>query len=468
MREQFDTRRKAEDVFDYITDFSRISEWDHTIIGASKVSNGAIGLASKFDLVFKMGPRKSEIMYEITEFEHPRRAVLTGTSKNFIAVDTVSIAETDSGCSVDWHAQIEFNGASGSIVKLLESRIKAGGAKTIADLKVALDDNFDPPKLGTMAKLGDMFIVPGLLSFSKFGYSSNQKNWNPVTASVKGKHAVITGATSGLGLATAQQLAHLGAHLTLVARNEAKANQVAKEIEERTGNQNIKIEITELSEMQEVAELAGRLIKQDRAIDILINNAGALMNPRQETSEGLEKSFALLLLGPYLLTEKLKPLLAKGASANGAARVINVSSGGMYATRLSIKNLQSTKGKYSGADAYARAKRGLVIMGETWADEWAADGITVHNMHPGWARTPGVINGIPSFERSTRPILRTAEQGADTIIWLATATEAAKTSGLFWLDRLPHSTHLTSRTKESAGQRVQLKQNLDSYIEDLT
>ena len=123
----------------------------------------------------------------------------------------------------------------------------------------------------------------------------------------------------------------------------------------------------------------------------------------------------------------------------------------------------SDKGAYSGSDAYARSKRGLVITGEQWANEWAEDGITVHNMHPGWAHTPGVEIGLPEFTRMTKRILRTPEQGADTIIWLACASEVDKTTGLFWLDRVPHTTHLSKKTRETQEQRLELRVALERY-----
>ena len=463
MLEEFDSKRSLEDAFSYIVDFSRIDEWDHTIVSAKKVSDGAVGLGSKFDLVFSMGPRKTPISYEITEFDFPNRAVLTGTSDNFTAVDTVTLKKTAKGCHVDWQAELEFTGVSAKIVPLLEKKIKSGGAKTIRDLGIALADNFKPPKLTPLKSLADKLIVPGVLTFTKFGFSGAKKDWKPVTANIKGKHAVVTGATSGLGLSTAMQLAHLGAKLTLVARDKAKAQDVVKKIKKRTGNTDIRVELAELSSLAETAALAERLLKRGEAIDILVNNAGALLNPRQETDEGIEKSFALLLLSPYLLTERLQPLLSK----SGAARVINVSSGGMYAKRLSLTNIESTKGTYSGSDAYARSKRGLVITGEQWAKRWKKDGITVHNMHPGWALTPGVETGLPQFTKITKRVLRTPAEGADTIVWLATATEVAKTTGLFWLDRLPHSTHLSEKTRETPEQRKALKEALVGYVERL-
>lgn len=463
MVEQFDCPRSQEEAFDYIVDFSRIDEWDHTIVSARKVTDGKIGLGSKFDLMYSMGPRKVPISYEISAFDAPNRAVLTGTSDNFTAVDTVTLTETATGCHVDWKAALTFRGISAKIVPLIEGKIKSAGAQTIRDLEMALADDYPLPKISTVQSIADKLVIPGVLGFTKYGYEWLKKDWNPVTASVKGKHAVITGATSGLGLATAFELAHRGAHLTLVARNKTKADTVAADIIKRSGNSNIKVEIADLSLMGEVASLAKRLNKKNTPIHVLINNAGALINPRAETSEGVEQSFALLLLGPYLLTERLRPLLRKAETA----RVINVSSGGMYAKRISISNIESTKGEYSGSDAYARSKRGLVITGEQWAKEWADDGITVHNMHPGWAFTPGVETGLPEFTKMTKRVLRTPQQGADTIVWLATASEVAKSSGLFWLDRVPHSTHLVSNTKENEQQRAELRGTLEGYVAKL-
>lgn len=461
MHEQFSCARPLEEVFDYVVDFSRVTQWDHTITQSRKVTNGPVGLGTKFDLIFAMGPRRIPIAYEITQWDYPKKAVLTGTSENFTAVDTVTLTESDKGCHLDWDAKLDFTGMAAKVVTLMEKKIVSGGVKTIRDLEVALTDDFDVPSLSKMSKLADSLVLPGVLSFSKMGYAVHKSNWNPVSASIKGKHAVITGATSGLGLSTAESLAHLGAHLTLVARDKDKAKAVAQKIRKQTGNANITVAVADLSLIADVKKLTRKLLRAGEPIDILVNNAGALFNQREVTSEGLEKSFALLLLAPTVLTERLRPLLKK----SGSARVINVASGGMYATRISVPNLESSKGDYRGTDAYARAKRGLVIKGEQWAEAWAKYGITVHNMHPGWAQTPGVESSLPGFTKITRRILRTPAQGADTIVWLATATEAAKTSGLFWLDRIPHSTHLVNKTRETPAQRNALIGALDDYAE---
>lgn len=459
MSEEFDCHRNPTHVFEYITDFSRIDQWDHTIHSAIKSSDGAIGVGSKFDLLYSMGLRSIPIEYEITEFKPSTHAVLVGRSANFIATDTLKISQNQHGCHVSWHAKIEFSGVTAKIIPVLKGKLIKAGRQTIKDLAIALEDDYASPKLSSLKSFADSLILPGLATFTKFGYQSAKKHWKPVTNSVKGQHMVVTGFTSGLGLATAHELAHLGAKLTLVARDKVKAESVAAEIRLRSGNSDIKIELADLSETTQIVELAERLIKSKTPIDVLINNAGALLNVRQETSDGIESSFSLLLLGPVILTELLKPLLIK----SGSSRVINVSSGGMYAKAIAVRNLESNRGTYSGADAYARCKRGLVLAGEYWAKHWQKDGIVVHSMHPGWAKTPGVEKSLPKFNKNMQRTLRTAEQGADTIIWLASASEVNKTSGQFWLDREPHSTHLTNKTRESAETRQRLFIALQEY-----
>ena len=151
---------------------------------------------------------------------------------------------------------------------------------------------------------------------------------------------------------------------------------------------------------------------------------------------GLDASAALLLLSPYRLTLGLKPLL----EAAGRSRVINVVSGGMYSQKLSMKNLVATSAEnFSGAVAYARAKRALMIVTQQWSKEWREAGISVNAMHPGWADTPGVETSLPRFHSLTRFALRSPLEGADTIVWLAAATEAHKLNGQLLLDREPQT-----------------------------
>ncbi len=197
---------------------------------------------------------------------------------------------------------------------------------------------------------------------------------------------------------------------------------------------------------------------------MLINNAGALFNPRQQTSEGFEMSFALLLLSPSILTERLYPLLQRAESP----RVVNVLSGGMYTQKIDVDDLQSRNGEYSGSVAYARAKRGLMILTEDWAGRWLDDGIVVNAMHPGWVDTPGVETALPGFYKVTRRFLRTPEEGADTAVWLASSSEAAKVTGKFWLDREQHPSHLSNRTRETAEERAYLLKTLAELRDSTT
>jgi NAD(P)-dependent dehydrogenase (short-subunit alcohol dehydrogenase family) len=331
-------------------------------------------------------------------------------------------------------------------------------------MRQALEDRFSPPTQSTSSAIGDKLLLPGIFRFTRFGYRGARKKWNPVSAYMGDKHIVITGATSGLGLATAEVLASRGTELTLVARDAQKAGQVAEDLKRRFGNPRIHVEIAELSLLADVDALAQRLLKAGKPIHALINNAGALINPREETSEGLEKSFALLLLSPLRLTERLLPLLKKVAGQGGSARVVNVLSGGMYSQKIRVSDLQSAHGKYSGAEAYARAKRGLMILTQEWAAKWKDAGIVVNAMHPGWADTPGVVSSLPEFHRVTEKVLRSPAEGADTIVWLASASEAGKVSGKFWLDREPHPEHLVKSTRETPEERQALLEALAEYV----
>jgi len=267
---------------------------------------------------------------------------------------------------------------------------------------------------------------------------------------------VVTGATSGLGKHTATELARLGANVRIVGRDRDRTQQTAKVIREKTGNDAIHAEVADLSLMSEVRALAGRL---ETPIHILVNNAGVLLPTRTETAEGIETTFATNLLGHFLLTNLLVPKLASSAPA----RIVNVSSGGMYAQRISLNDLQSTHGTYDGAKAYARTKRGQVILTELWAEALAPRGIVVHAMHPGWADTPGVSTSLPRFYKLTKPLLRSPAQGADTIIWLCAADEATRSTGKFWHDRTSRPTHRFAGTRETAEERDALWSELCRY-----
>jgi dehydrogenase/reductase SDR family protein 12 len=299
----------------------------------------------------------------------------------------------------------------------------------------------------------DAFLDKSLIGYTALGY-----RWRPhppIDADLRGRVALVTGATSGLGRATATALARFGATTLIVGRNPAKTAAVASQIRDETGNPAVREEVADLSLMSQVRALAERL---EAPIHLLVNNAGVLLPMREETEEGLERTFATNLLGHFLLTNLL------GDKLEPPARIINVSSGGMYTQRIRPDDLQMKKTRYDGTVAYARTKRGQVILTELWAERFRDRGIVVHSMHPGWAATPGVSESLPRFYKVTRPLLRTAEQGADTIVWLCASEEAGQTTGLFWHDRRPRPTHRLEATRETPKEREALWNALEGML----
>ncbi len=296
----------------------------------------------------------------------------------------------------------------------------------------------------------DLVLDKSVVGYTALGY--RLRPHPPIEADLRGRVAVVTGATSGLGRETASSLAALGASLVIVGRNPEKTRAVAQEIAQSTGNPEVRFELADLSSMQEIRALADRI---EAPIHLLVNNAGVLLPEREETPEGLEKTFATNLLGHFLLTNLLIEKL------EAPARIINVSSGGMYTQRIRVNDLQMAQERYDGAVAYARTKRGQVILTELWAESLRDKGIVVHSMHPGWADTPGVSSSLPRFYKLTKPLLRTPAQGADTIVWLCASEEAGQTTGQFWHDRRPRPPHRLRSTRETESERALLWEKLN-------
>jgi dehydrogenase/reductase SDR family protein 12 len=298
----------------------------------------------------------------------------------------------------------------------------------------------------------DRTVVGGVVGFTRQGFEIRKRELHPVTESLYGKSVVITGATSGIGEAAAMMIAALGPRVVLIGRNSEKLEHTKTFLMDRTGNPDIVSIQGDLSLMADIKRVAEHMKRDLIRVDALINNAGGLFNARLETVEGIEQTLATDLAGPFLLTNLLIPLLKSSASA----RIINVSSGGMYTQKIDVEDLCFKREPYNGSKAYARAKRGIVILSEMWAHYLQNDGIVVNSMHPGWVNTPGLVESLPRFHSMVRPFLRTPQQGADTIVWLAVSSEAGEVSGKFWLDRRPHITHVFPFTRESDDDRYLL------------
>jgi dehydrogenase/reductase SDR family member 12 len=271
-----------------------------------------------------------------------------------------------------------------------------------------------------------------------------------------GRVVLITGASSGLGLAAATQLARMGAGLRLLVRDRAKGERAVGRIVEREPGADARLHLADLSDIGSVRNAVERILREEERLDVLVNNAGALLPERQTSVDGLEMTFATMVLGPFALTNGLAPLLERTVAEAGRARVITVASGGMYLQGLHLDDLQMEHEPYRGSVAYARAKRAQVVLTELWARRWRDRGIAVHAMHPGWADTPGVEASLPGFSKIMGPRLRTADEGADTIVWLAASDEAARYTGRFWLDRRPRPTERVPGTGVSADEARRL------------
>jgi NAD(P)-dependent dehydrogenase (short-subunit alcohol dehydrogenase family) len=452
LRETIEVPRPIDEVFAYAGNFGNAAQWDPGVIDSRKATHGPIGIGTAFELRVRFGPRSIPMTYVVREYDPPKRVLLEGKGDSVHALDDIGFAATPRGTRITYTADISLLGASRVVEPFLKGALDRVGKNAVRGLQAALSGASSPPGRSRLADLQDRLIVPGLLGFTNVGYHWHKRSWKPLAVSLRGRTVVVTGATSGLGQAAASQLAELGARVILVGRNPDKAEATRREIVAATGNDNVAVALADLSLLADVRKLAQRLLEAEPGIHVLVNNAGVLLNQRTTTAEGNETALATNLLAPYLLTQMLLPRLRESAPS----RIINVSSGGMYAAGLALDDLQYEKTSYDGSRAYARTKRALVTLTEMWAEQLQHSGVVVHAMHPGWADTPGVAGSLPAFHSITRHLLRTAEQGADTITWLAAAEEAAKVSGVFWLDREPHTTHVFPGTDPSPRERQAL------------
>ncbi len=309
--------------------------------------------------------------------------------------------------------------------------------------------------------LMDRTVAPG---YTRIGPAVRRHlpGWppDPPPGALAGRTVAVTGATSGLGLATAQGFARLGADLRLVVRDVEKGARLKSRLEAEIPGTTVHVDRCDVSDLDDVRrfadELTGELTGEfaGEHLDVLVHNAGVMPATRTESAQGHELTMALHVLGPLLMTELLRPAL-RSQSPDSGARVLLVTSGGMYGQRLRADDPGFTRGEYSPTAAYARSKRAQVELLPLLAERWSADGIGVHATHPGWADTPGVVDSLPKFHKLTGPFLRDAEGGAETTVWLG-AVQPQPSSGHLWHDRRRRPTHLLRRTRTGAAERAEL------------
>jgi NAD(P)-dependent dehydrogenase (short-subunit alcohol dehydrogenase family) len=271
-------------------------------------------------------------------------------------------------------------------------------------------------------------------SFSRVGYAARSRldRWaEPPPDVLRGRTVALTGPTSGLGRAMADTFATLGARVVLVGRDRARLDTVRLALTRAHGAQAATTIVADMASLGSVGEAIARISDSEPRLDVLVDNAGAMFRRRTTSADGLEATLATMVVGPFALVSGLLPLLRQ----TGSARVIAVTSGGMYAEPLDLDDLAWTRRPWNGTRAYAQAKRGQVALVREWARRVPVGEVAFAAMHPGWAATPGLSASLPGFARVMGPLLRTAGEGIDTAVWLASMAPAEDVSGRLFLDR---------------------------------
>ena len=292
-----------------------------------------------------------------------------------------------------------------------------------------------------------------------------------MNSSMDGKVCLVTGATSGIGRATAHSLAARGARVVIVGRSPEKTAAVVAAIQQATGNQAVEGLLADLSSQRQVRALAAQVRQDGRypQIDVLVNNAGGVFAARQETEDGLEMTFAVNHLAYFLLTNLLLDNVQAAARAHGEARIVNVSSRAhQRVPGLDFDDLQS-KRHYQMFPVYGASKLANLLFNSELARRLAETGsrVTTNAMHPGLVHTGFGSNNRRWYMRLAYVFLnrvgRTPEQGADTVIYLATAPELAGVTGQYFYERLPLAPSAAARDAAAARRLWQVSEQLTGW-----
>src|ERR1700693_1089629 len=277
-----------------------------------------------------------------------------------------------------------------------------------------------------------------------------------------GKIVLITGGTGGIGKATAIGLARLGARVGITGRDLRRAEQAAVEIRTFSGNPAVDAFAADLSPQAEVRRLAADVRDAYPRLDVLINNVGGFWAHRHSTADGLERTFALNHLAPFLLTN----LLLDRLKASAPARVVTVSSGAQSMGRIDFDDLQGA-GNYSGQRAYSQSKLASIMFTNELARRLEGTGVTATAVHPGVVRTNfgaedqawffAVIGGV------VRPLLKTPAQGAQTSIFLASSPDVQGVTGQFFANRKAKAANKLANDTQMSARLWQVSANLVGF-----
>jgi NAD(P)-dependent dehydrogenase (short-subunit alcohol dehydrogenase family) len=254
----------------------------------------------------------------------------------------------------------------------------------------------------------------------------------PVQADLAGKKCLVTGASAGIGLATARDLARLGAHVVMAVRDPEKGEKARRSIVGATGRE-VELALVDLASRTSIRAFARDFAARHPKLDVLVNNAGIWSERRRISPDGVELVWATNVLGYFLVTDLLLPVL----KAAGKARVVNVAS--QLAGGLDVADVQFERRPWSGRAAYAQSKQADRMLTWALARRLEGTGVTANALHPGFVATEifGKGGGLVSLGASLYSKLRgrRPEEGADTVVWLAASPDVEGRSGLFWVDR---------------------------------
>jgi len=313
-----------------------------------------------------------------------------------------------------------------------------------------------PSVLRALASLA--FYGRFLNSFSLIGYRRRSVRWADDAWDFSGQRWVVTGASEGIGRALTLIGVRHGAEVIAMARSESGLQALAQAA---SGPGRVIPVARDLSILSGIETLASDSVLEGRPIDALINNVGVLLNDFQTTDEGIERSLAVNLVGHFVLTDTL---LRSGRLAPDAV-LVEVSSGGMYSAPLRIgETLSPSRQGWDGVRAYALHKRAQVELVRGWNRR--LDGSRkAYVMHPGWVDTGGLKSSLPRFHATLKRLLRTPEEGADTIAWLLHARPEVPVDGGVWLDRQLEPEHYFPLSTAGEDDSEALMKRLDRWQE---
>jgi retinol dehydrogenase 14 len=273
-----------------------------------------------------------------------------------------------------------------------------------------------------------------------------------------GRTVLVTGATSGIGKATALGLAARGARVAITGRNRVRADDAAREIA-ATGGAPAEVFLADMSSQAQVRRLADEVLDRLDVLDVLVNNVGGYWNTRHVTADGLEHTFAVNHLAPFLLTDLLLDRLRRRA----AARVVTVSSHAHAAGRIDFDDLQGER-SYSGARAYNQSKLANVLFTYELARRLRGASVTANALHPGVVSTSFGAEDPGRAQRLAvpllRPFMRSPRRGAATSIRLASAAELEGVTGSYFVNSRPATSSDRSHDESAAAKLWQVSTDL--------